>query len=111
MTRQALVRIVLSLLLLISQQMATSHLLSHLTAKASAQQALSDKAGELSSAFAKEQSCHQCLAFAQLGAPLGHDALVFMPHSGAVRDRGPADVPAAGSQTILAFQSRGPPQA
>lgn len=111
MTRQALVRVLLSLLLLVSQQMATSHVLSHLTAKANAQQVVSEKAGELSSAFAQEQSCHQCLAFAQLGAPLGHDQLVFMPQSGGVRDSGPANVPAAGSQTILAFQSRGPPQA
>lgn len=111
MTRQALVRILLSLLLLISQQMASSHVLSHLTAKVSAQQALIDNAGELKSAVAQEQSCHQCLAFAQLATPLGHDRLAFMPHASAVRDRGPVELPSAGSQTILAFLSRGPPQA
>ena len=111
MTRQALVRILLSLLLLISQQMASSHVLSHLMANTSAQQALSDNAVELKSAVAQEQSCHQCLAFAQLGTPLGHDQLVFMPHANGVRDSGPVELPSAGSQTILAFQSRGPPQA
>lgn len=111
MTRQALVRILLALLLLVTQQMATTHVLSHLSAQALTAQGQPGQADELSSAVAQEQSCHQCIAFAQLGAPLGAQQFAFMAPAGGIIDGGPPDLPAAGAQTILAFQSRGPPQA
>ena len=118
MTRQALVRVLLSLLLLISQQMASSHVMSHLAGSggstASMQAQLSQTqtdGGELSDAFAQDPTCHQCLAFAQLSGPLGSKARVFdLPNPGSFRIAARA-VHDSGARTILAFQSRGPPQA
>ena len=116
MTRQAFIRVLLSLLLLISQQMASSHVMSHLagsggnTAPMQAQQTQTD-GGELSDAFAQDPTCHQCLAFAQLSGPLGSKAHVFdLPNPGSFRIAARA-VHDSGARTILAFQSRGPPQA
>lgn len=119
MTRQALIRVLLSLLLLVSQQMATMHVLSHLSAKASGtmptvslfSQDGVDSEAELSSAMALDQSCNQCLAVAQLASPVGTASFVLALPAAGVTDAGPLDLPGAGSQTILAFQSRGPPQA
>lgn len=81
MNRPILVRLLLSLVLLFSQQMATLHALEHLggaLAASSAQVAGGDgaladadsEASELAKAVAQHQNCHQCLAFAHLAAPL-----------------------------------------
>ncbi|MES2017477.1 MAG: hypothetical protein V4484_13370 [Pseudomonadota bacterium] len=111
MTRQAFIRVMLSLLLLISQQMASSHVMSHLAGSldriaAHAHQPLSD---DMSSAFAQDQSCSQCLAFAQLAGPLISTPPDFiLPQQPRFAIDAP-DVPVAGARIILAFQSRGPP--
>ena len=123
MTRQAFIRVLLSLLLLVSQQMATAHALSHLTAslegKAQLQQIqqAGDQAerqaqsDDLSSAFAQDQSCNQCLAIAQLGGPLpSHVSLFAAPLLLSTAVDGIDFAPAC-SRIILGFQSRGPPQA
>ncbi len=120
MTRQALVRVLLSLLLLISQQMASSHVMSHLTgslgnanATANATAAQVQQAGDasLSDAFAQDPTCHQCLAFAQMASAVGSKAHLFdLPNPGSFRIAARA-VHDSGARTILAFQSRGPPQA
>ncbi len=116
MTRQALFRVLLSLLLLFSQQMATSHVISHWSGSletAALAQSAAEPAfdADKSSTIAKDQSCNKCLVFAQLGAPLPSSsasyeapALASLPIDGAL-------VAAAHARTILAFQSRGPPQA
>lgn len=112
MTRQALVRVLLSLLLLISQQMASSHVMSHLAgsldgAKNAQVQAI-DHDG-LTKAFAQDQACSQCLAFAQLSGPLASTPPAFViPQQSrfAIDD---VVVRAAGARLILAFLSRGPP--
>jgi hypothetical protein len=111
MTRQAFIRVLLSLLLLISQQMATSHLLSHLTGSSDSAAAshLVQSDDELSKAFAQDQTCNQCLAIAQLAGPLPSTPPAFIiPHQPnfAVSD---VTVPLAGARIILAFQSRAPP--
>lgn len=113
MTRQAFVRVLLSLLLLISQQMASSHVMSHLTGSvdrvAAAQPAGPDS--ELSSALAQDQTCSHCLAFAQLGGTLGSKTHAFaLPGQQSARIAAAATHD-AGARTILAFQSRAPPQA
>lgn len=111
MNRQALIRVLLSLLLLVSQQMATMHVLSHLSARASGTVSAVAESGDLASAVALDESCNKCLAAAQLASPLGHASFAFAVPAGGLIDAGPAHLPAAGAQTILAFQSRGPPQA
>lgn len=114
MTRQAFIRVLLSLLLLVSQQMASSHAMSHLSGsieRSAAGQLRLDQPvdDELSAALAQEQTCNQCLAFAQLAGPLASTPPAFiMPlqPSYAIDD---VEVRVAGARIILAFQSRAPP--
>ena len=112
MTRQICLRVLMSLLLLFSQQMATSHVISHLSGAAdiaSFEPEATD--AEKKRSLAQDQSCNKCLVFAQLAAPLGAGAPQFtlpvqtaLPVDGAV-------TAAEHARTILAFQSRAPPQA
>lgn len=113
MTRQGFVRILLSLLLLISQQMATAHVLSHLSGSLQQQQTaqLNQQDDGLSSALAQHQSCSECLAFAQLAGPLGNSPRVFAAPAASALSFQPVEARAAGACTILGFQSRAPPQA
>jgi hypothetical protein len=112
MTRQAFFRILLSLLLLVSQQLASTHVLSHLTGKqgsvATAQLKV-DAEGALKTALAQDQGCNQCLALAQLAGPLvSSPARLDVPRQASFAIAGiPAR--AAGARIILAFQSRAPP--
>ncbi len=112
MTRQVFFRVVMSLLLLFSQQMATTHVLTHVTGSvetAALSQSASDS--EKSRTAAQDQSCNKCLVFAQFGAPLGTSELSYaLPASASLPVDGAA-VAAAHARTILAFQSRAPPQA
>ena len=112
MTRQAFVRILLSLLLLVTQQMASTHVLSHLAGKSSAPvaaQAGTEANRALKVALAQDQTCNQCLVFSQLTGPLvSCPAQLDVPHQASFAIAGiPAR--AAGARIILAFQSRAPP--
>ena len=112
MTRQLFTRILLSLLLLLSQQMALSHAMSHVTAALSPLTVQSgDDANELSSAIAQDKSCHQCLAFAQLVGPLSNTPRAFAAPD--LRDTVPviALTDARVLRTVCVFHSRAPPQA
>lgn len=112
MTRQAFIRVLLSLLLLISQQMASTHVLSHLSgsldrvAVVQLQPAGDD---ELSSAFAQDQTCNQCLAFAQLSGPLASTPPAFVIPTQEFSATDDVLEHIAGARIILAFQSRAPP--
>jgi hypothetical protein len=112
MTRQALIRVLLSLLLLISQHMAAAHALTHWSGTLSGSSAThASVSDDLSSSFAQDPSCSQCLALAQLAGPLGSTARTFvLPElsSAAVIT---ADTVSAAFRILLAFQSRAPPQA
>lgn len=80
MLRRPLCRVLLSLVLLLAQQMAISHALSHWTSQIAgpvARQALGD--AELSSAFAQDRSCAQCLGLAELASPLPHAPRAYTP--------------------------------
>ena len=118
MTRQAFIRVLLSLLLLISQHMATAHALSHWTgtldggaAHGMAKAAVADSGDDLSSLFAQDQTCNQCLAFAQLAGPIGSSLRAFVAPELLSQAIVGADTVAAGCRILLAFQSRAPPQA
>ena len=112
MTRQAFLRVLLSLLLLVSQQLASTHVLSHLTGKldgATTAQVKLDADGALKVALAQDQSCNQCLALAQLAGPLvSSPAQLDVPRQASFAIAGVA-ARAAGARIILAFQSRAPP--
>jgi len=80
MLRRPLCRVLLSLVLLLAQQMAFSHALSHWTSQTagpSAQQAVGD--AELAGAFAQDRSCAQCLGLAELATPLPHSPRAYAP--------------------------------
>lgn len=111
MTRQAFIRVLLSLLLLISQHMATSHALSHWTGTLGGVAAVHDTGDDLSSAFAQDQTCNQCLAFAQLAGPIGSTVRAFAAPELLSAAIVHAEAVLAVSRIILGFQSRAPPQA
>lgn len=111
MSRQVLFRVLMSLLLLFSQQMATAHVISHWTGSAETVSLSSASDEDKSRALALDHSCNKCLVFAQFAAPLPSSFTAFAAMQA---DPLPADgalVAAAHARTILAFQSRGPPQA
>jgi hypothetical protein len=90
--------------------MAMSHALSHWTSQLGGPVAqLSAEDSELSSAFAQDRSCAQCLGLAQLGAPLASSPRQFVPPE-------MGDVPALDAaglawrlQQPRLFDSRAPP--
>ena len=110
MNRRVLFRVLLSLVLLVSQQMAIAHAISHwsVAASASGEQAGAEE-NALSRAVAADKSCAQCLAFAQVDTALASFGPVFVPGPPlrcAVAAQLPAPpVPA----TVLHYRPRGPP--
>ena len=114
MNRQVINRILLSLLLLLSQQMAFAHALSHWTGTidvASAERHSYDGGGNLSSAVAKDQTCDHCLALAQLAAPLAATPRTFLAGDNGVTAFVSTDTGAHGARIVCWFHSRAPPQA
>ncbi|MDQ1815623.1 hypothetical protein RBA41_20205 [Massilia sp. CCM 9210] len=107
----------MSLLLLMSQQMATMHVMSHWStaaggqAQASAQARPDAEGSALSRAIARDQSCDQCLAFAQLAGPLPSHAHGFIFADAALAPAASISPQAARARTLNAFEPRGPPQA
>lgn len=105
MTRRVFVRVLLSLLLVLSQQMAFTHALSHWNTEHAAETAGS-KAGKQRAA---DQLCEQCAAFAQLAGVVGSDTRTFAatdPGSSLITSAEPGD---ACRRTICVFDSRAPP--
>ncbi|MFL6673574.1 MAG: hypothetical protein ACJ8LG_09810 [Massilia sp.] len=110
MTRRSVIRLLLSLLLLVSQQMAISHVITHWNSElAPRAQAVDDDS--VSKAFAKDKSCGQCLAFAQIASGLANSPRSFAPPAaGAILVAANADHPRC-ARTVCAFRSRAPPGA
>jgi hypothetical protein len=115
MIRRSTIRVLLSLLLLLSQQMAIAHAVSHWSGRSGSTPAGAEQqqSGErsLSEAFALDQSCSQCLAFAQIGGVVGSDPFRFFPI-----DTGSSQACSDAShfltaRTVCAYRSRAPPSA
>lgn len=110
MIRRSVFRVLLSLVLLLSQQMAMSHALSHWTSQIGgpvAQQTAEDS--ELSSAFAHDRSCAQCLGLAQLDVPLVNSPHQFVAPGLASSHAPDAAALAWRAQQVRAYDSRAPP--
>jgi hypothetical protein len=118
MMRRRIVHVLLSLLLLVSQQMAFAHAMSHLSGTlggkpgrahpaAAVSQPDSDK--DLSSAVAQDRSCSQCLVFAQMATAIGSTPRQFAPPG--LRDERIIALATteAAPRTVCAFHSRAPP--
>jgi hypothetical protein len=112
MTRRNMIRVLLSLLLLISQQMAFSHVITHWSGQRGAAAGHVVRGdGSVSDAFAKDQVCSQCLAFAQIAGAVGNTPRSFAPPavpSGAIS---PAPEHSIDARIVVAFRSRAPPGA
>jgi hypothetical protein len=114
MSRQSIIRILLSLLLLLSQQMAISHGMTHWAgthgggAAQLHQAGLHEDAG-VSSAFAQDQTCERCLGFAQITGGIGSTQRCFIADNGASCATGPSPTEPGCARTHCAFQPRGPP--
>lgn len=114
MNRRNVIRVMLSLLLLMSQQMAMSHAVTHWAGARHAPAQL-DKAaaqrqdGGISSAFAQDQTCEQCLAFAQIAGAVGSPVHSFAFEGAATCARHPSATGPVFTRTVCAFQPRGPP--
>jgi hypothetical protein len=112
MNRQGFLRILLSLLLLATQQMGLSHALSHLgmAQPPAVLQQDGDDDGRAKS-LALDAGCQQCLAFAQLAGPLASTPFAFaLP---ALSDAHFILAAADGQprHSACPFQSRAPPLA
>ena len=113
MNRQFFVRVLLSLLLLLSQQMAMSHATTHWAGSRDGAAQLQKSGGEQSrgvgAAFAKHQTCEQCLAFAQIASAVGSSPRCFAFDRAAVCASGPTATEPGGARTTCVFQPRAPP--
>jgi hypothetical protein len=114
MMRRRIVHVLLSLLLLVSQQMAFAHAMSHLTGKlggAHPVAALSqpDTDNDLSSSVAQDRSCSQCLVFAQMATAIGSTPRQFAPLDLQDERIIALVTTEATPRTVCAFHSRAPP--
>jgi hypothetical protein len=113
MSRRIANRILLSLLLLITQQMSIAHVIGHWNARAVATASANKVAADdgLAGSIAQDQRCEQCLAFAQIASAVGQQPRAFVPpHQGAQAILGawPHSICA---RAPCAFLSRAPPAA
>ncbi len=114
MTRQSIIRVLLSLLLLLSQQMAISHTMTHRAGTIERSAQLHEASGQhderaLSAAFAQDQACEKCLAFAQFASALRSPARCFDAAGAGSCALGAAVSQPGCSRTTCVFQSRAPP--
>lgn len=121
MKRRPFLHLLLSLVLLLSQQMAMAHVLAHslgeldpvagAASAASTGDARTDNGGKLTEAVAHAQGCPQCHAFTQLATPFGSTPRCFAPTHLAARAAAVQASIAHWERTPCAFRSRAPPQA
>ena len=123
MSSRAVIRILLSLLLLLSQQMAFTHALSHWPGASTAAGAgtaasagtahtygmASATDGDRFSAALADQNCDECLVFASLAGTISNTPRWFaVDASGAQAVPGCVSHPAH-ARTVCVFESRAPP--
>lgn len=111
MNRAFFLRVLLSLLLLVTQQMGASHAMSHWAGSDTTAQSQADATQAPSNEFAHDQGCAQCLAYAQVSAAVASPAHALPPLAPAAFDPLAASRVADCARTVCVFQSRAPPQA
>ena len=114
MNRRSIIRVLLSLLLLMSQQMAISHAMTHWAGQRDGTAQLRKAPGQqdergVSSAFAQDHTCEQCLAFAQIASAVGSSPRCFAADSAASCATGPTVTQPGCARTTCVFQPRAPP--
>ena len=116
MNRRFFIRIGLSLLLLLSQQMAIAHAMTHWAAsRDGAAQLQKADAGQnprgvgVGAAFAQDQTCEHCLAFAQIASAVGSAPRGFAADRAASCTTGPSATQSGCARTTCGFEPRAPP--
>jgi len=109
MMRRCIVHVLLSLLLLVSQQMAFAHAMSHWTGRLVYAPVAAGEDRELAKAVAQDQSCNQCLALAQLATPVGSTLRQFVGPDLQTEAVAARAMRGAVARTVCAFHSRAPP--
>jgi hypothetical protein len=112
MKRAFFLRVLLSLLLLVTQQMAVGHAMSHWTGSAdTAARSQADGKHKPAKMVADDQGCSECLAYAQLASVIGSPAHSVPALAVAALDAASPFPAAVCARTVCVFQSRAPPQA
>ncbi|MFC5512584.1 hypothetical protein ACFPOU_15795 [Massilia jejuensis] len=114
MMRRCLVHVLLSLVLLASQQMAFAHAMSHWTVKLGSNKAAAslvqgDPDRDPARAVARDQGCGQCLAFAQVASAIGSGTRHFFPLDLRTERVAALAGSALAPRTVRLFDSRAPP--
>jgi hypothetical protein len=114
MTRQSFIRVMLSLLLLLSQQMAISHAMTHWAGTQRGAAQLRKAPGghderRVSAGFAQGQTCEQCLAFAQIAGAVGSPERKFAADMAACCAAAASPTQPGCARTNCPFQPRAPP--
>lgn len=109
MMRRCIVHVLLSLLLLVSQQMAFAHAMSHWTGRLVHAPVAAGEDRELAKAVAQDQSCNQCLALAQLATPVGSSHRQFVAPDPQTEVAAAHAMREVSARCFSAFDSRAPP--
>ena len=110
--RRNIVYAMLSLLLVLSQQLGMVHAVSHIADYRHGTEQVQDRDdASTNRGAALDHNCSQCLAFAQLASAVDTPSYTFpaMEHKAPVALV--ADAQQACQRTVCVFQSRAPPQA
>jgi hypothetical protein len=110
--RRNIVYALLSLLLVLSQQMGIMHAVSHISGYRHGTEQLQERDdASTSRGAALDHNCSQCLAFAQLASALDTPSFTFPAMEHKAPAVAVAKVPQACQRTVCVFHSRAPPQA
>jgi hypothetical protein len=101
--------VLLSLLLVLSQQMGIAHGLTHWPQRDQAGQRQDGR--QAPKPLASEQGCAQCLAFAQIGSALDAPRRTILATPAAAPALAGVSARPACRRTVCVFQSRAPPAA
>ncbi|AVR94948.1 hypothetical protein [Pseudoduganella armeniaca] len=110
MSSRIIVQLLLSLLLLVSQQLALSHVYTHVPAPGGVA-VLGDSGDEGKRPIASDHLCGLCVSGDQLAHALGVPSYSFKAVAPEYLPLAAADTPAACLRTVCVFHSRAPPQA
>lgn len=109
MNRNLFLRVLLSLLLLVSQQSAMSHAVSHWTGSADQTAQVAGNKGTPNNT-ADDAGCVQCLTYAQMASAIGSPSYL-LPALDIAAVHQIAAIPTTDcARTVCVFQSRAPPQ-
>ena len=107
--RRPIVYVLLSLLLVLSQQMGISHALAHWSSQRAMVTAGDSSDAEPAKSLALDPSCGQCLAFAQIGTAADTGFYSFPIARDNTQAVDIAVAPELCQRTACAFRSRAPP--